>query len=287
MSAACSSACGRSSVGSERGFPKPEAAGSIPAAHSRFEYRGLGKRFNPLGLGPRESRFKSEVPDQFLWGSQVVRRLAVNQFMRRFESCPHSQNAGVAFWLRAPLLQRGAVEFDPLPRHQHSEVTARLWPRGFRHRSSKAIHAGSSPARRSMPRSFSGRTKVFEAFYVGSIPALGAKLVLAWCTVHRRTYKPLRSRSEHGLGSTPSASTMRSKLMRMSSRFLIVRQLVRFQPDAPNLWNCGRMVRRSTFNRGGESSILSSSTNCRRRLVVGIADLQSADGSSILLAGTN
>jgi hypothetical protein len=78
--------------------------------------------------------------------------------------------------LRAPLLQRGAVEFDPLPRYP---MIARLWPRGFRHRSSKAIHAGSSPARRSMPRSFSGRTKVFEAFYVGSIPALGAKLVLA------------------------------------------------------------------------------------------------------------
>jgi hypothetical protein len=36
-----------------------------------------------------------------------------------------------------------------------------------------------------MPRSFSGRTKVFEAFYVSSIPALGAKLLLAWCTVHR------------------------------------------------------------------------------------------------------
>ena len=140
-------------------------------------------------------------------------------------------------------------------------MTARLWPRGFRHRSSKAIHAGSSPARRSMPRSFNGRTKVFGAFYVGSIPALGAKIVLAWCTVHRRTYKPLRSRSEHGLGSTPSASTMRSKLMRMSRRFLIVRQLVRFQPDAPSFWNCGRMVRRSTFNRDGESSILSSSTN--------------------------
>src|ERR1700685_1526642 len=118
--------------------------------------------------------------------------------MRRFESCPHSQNAGVAFWLRAPLLQRGAVEFDPLPRHQRPEVTARLWPRGFRHRSSKAIHAGSSPARRFTPRSFSGRTKVFEAFYVGSIPALGAKLVLAWCTVHQRTYKPLRSRLERG-----------------------------------------------------------------------------------------
>ena len=101
-----------------------------------FDTRGLGKRINPLGLGPRESRFKSEVPDQVLWGSQVVRRLAVNQFMRRFESCPHSQYAGVAFWLRAPLLQRGAVEFDPLPRYQHFEVTARLWPRGFRHRSS-------------------------------------------------------------------------------------------------------------------------------------------------------
>jgi hypothetical protein len=51
---------------------------------------------------------------------------------------------------------------------------------------------------------------------------------LAWCTMHRRIYKPLRSRSEHGLGSTPSASTMRSKLIRMSSRFLIGRQLVRF-----------------------------------------------------------
>jgi hypothetical protein len=105
-----------------------------------FDIRGLGKRINPLGLGPRESRFKSEVPDQVLWGSQVVRRLAVNQFMRRFESCPHSQYAGVAFWLRAPLLQRGAVEFDPLPRYQHFELTTRLWPRGFRHRSSKAIH---------------------------------------------------------------------------------------------------------------------------------------------------
>jgi hypothetical protein len=87
------------------------------------------------------------------------------------------------------------------------------------------------------------------------------RFVLVWCTVHRRIYKPLRSRLEHGLGSTPSASTMRSKLMRMSSRFLIGRQLVRFQPDAPNLRNCGRMVRRSTFNRDGESSILSSSTN--------------------------
>src|ERR1700719_2689684 len=142
-----------------------------------FDIRGLGKRINPLGLGPRESRFKSEVPDQFLWGSQAVRQLAVTQFIRRFESCPHSQNAGVAFWLRAPLLQRGAVEFDPLPRHQEFRSDfARLWPSGFRHRSSKAVHAGSSPARRSMPRSFNGRTKVFEAFYVGSIPALGAKV---------------------------------------------------------------------------------------------------------------
>ena len=85
-----------------------------------------------------------------------------------------------------------------------------------------------------MPRSFNGRTKVFEAFYVGSIPALGAKVV--------------------------PAPRVRSSF-RMSRRFLIVRQLVRFQPDAPIFWNCGRMVRRSTFNRDGESSILSSSTN--------------------------
>ena len=44
--------------------------------------------------------------------------------------------------------------------------------------------------------------------------------------------KPFRSRLEHGLGSTPSASTMRSKLIRMSSRLLIGRRLVRYQPDA-------------------------------------------------------
>ncbi len=56
-----------------------------------YSDRLLGKRINPLGLGPRESRFKSEVPDQFLWGSQAVRQLAVNQLTRRFESCPHSQ----------------------------------------------------------------------------------------------------------------------------------------------------------------------------------------------------
>ena len=156
------------------GFRSPRPLVRFQPLTPDFEFRGLGKRINPPGLGPGESRFKSEVPDQFLWGSQVVRQLAVNQLMRRFESCPHSQkNAGVAFWSRAPLLQRGAVEFDPLPRYQ---MTVRLWPRGFRHRSSKAIHAGSSPARRSTPRSFSGRTKVFEAFYVGSIPALGAKV---------------------------------------------------------------------------------------------------------------
>src|SRR5262249_46791845 len=65
----------------------------------------------------------------------------------------------------------------------------------------------------------------------------------------------------------PAPAPMRSKLIRMSSRFLIGRQLVRFQPDAPNSRNCGRMVRRSTFNRGGESSILSSSTNDYERRV--------------------
>ena len=71
---------------------------------------------------------------------------------------------------------RGEERVDPLPRYQNFAVIARLWPSGFRHRSSKAVHAGSSPARRSMPRSFNGRTKVFGAFYVGSIPALGARL---------------------------------------------------------------------------------------------------------------
>ena len=154
------------------GFRSPRPLVRFQPLTPDFEFRGLGKRINPLGLGPRESRFKSEVPDQFLWGSQVARRLTVNQLMRRFESCPHSQKCRGRLLVEAPLLQRGAVEFDPLPRYQ---MNVRLWPRGFRHRSSKAIHAGSSPARRSTPRSFNGRTKVFEAFYVGSIPALGAR----------------------------------------------------------------------------------------------------------------
>src|SRR5215469_37980 len=155
------------------GFRSPRPLVRFQPLTPDFQFRGLGKRINPLGLGPRESRFESEVPDQFLWGSQVVRQLAVTQFIAGSNPAPTAKNAGVAFWSRALLLQRGAVEFDPLPRYQ---VTARLWPRGFRHRSSKAIHAGSSPARRSKPRSFNGRTKVFEAFYVGSIPALGTKL---------------------------------------------------------------------------------------------------------------
>ena len=79
--------------------------GPLPlvAAQNRiFHFRGLGKRINPLGLGPRDSRFESEVPDQVLWGSQVARRLAVTQFMRRFESCPHSQQCRGRFLVESP-----------------------------------------------------------------------------------------------------------------------------------------------------------------------------------------
>ena len=158
----------------------------------------------------------------------MVRQLVVTQCTAGSSPAPTAnislKYAGVAFWLRAPLLQRGAVEFDPLPRYHFA---SRLWPSGFRLRSSKKKCAKRSAARIvlalewcaphplperytlvrtqpgvSMPRSFNGRTKVFEAFYVGSIPALGAKVLLAWCTVHRRIYKLLRSRLEHGLGST-------------------------------------------------------------------------------------
>ena len=135
--------------------------------------------------------------------------------------------------------------------------------------------SGSSPARRSMPRSFNGRTKVFEAFYVWFDSSPRRQIVLAWCTVHRRTYKPLRSRSEHGLGSTPSASTNAFEAhedeqalhpllgaQRQRASCAPDRQAVGSIPTGrTKFWNCGRMVRRSTFNRDGESSILSSSTN--------------------------
>jgi hypothetical protein len=52
-----------------------------------------------------------------------------------------------------------------------------------------------------MPRSFSGRTKVFEAFYVGSIPALGAKLAVEAHEVELRTLNPKAA------GSIPAGRT--------------------------------------------------------------------------------
>lgn len=106
------------------GFRSPRPLVRFQPLTPDFQFRGLGKRINPLGLGPRESRFESEVPDQFLWGSQAVTQMAVNQLMRRFEPCPHSQERRDAFWSRAPLLQRGAVEFDPLPRYQKNFASA-------------------------------------------------------------------------------------------------------------------------------------------------------------------
>ena len=62
-----------------------------------------------------------------MWGSQAVRRLAVNQFIAGSNPAPTANNAGVALWSRAPLLQRGAVEFDPLPRY-HAPVAE--WMQG-------------------------------------------------------------------------------------------------------------------------------------------------------------
>src|SRR5437879_9141425 len=105
-----------------------------------------------------------------------------------------------------------------------------------------------------------------------------------------RQSDPRCSRSEHELGSTLSATIMRSKLMRMSRRFLFVRQLVRFQPDAPNSgtvaeWRGARLL--IEMARVRFSPVPPTKTVCRRRLAARMADLQSADGSSILLAGTN
>jgi hypothetical protein len=116
------------------GFRSPRPLVRFQPLTPDLKFRGLGKRINPLGLGPRESRFKSEVPDQFLWGSQVVRQLAVNQLMRRFESCPHSQKR------RGRLLVEGPSPTKRCSRVRSStpvpDKTTRLWPSGFRHRSS-------------------------------------------------------------------------------------------------------------------------------------------------------
>jgi hypothetical protein len=50
------------------GFRSPRPLVRFQPLTPDFAFRGLGKRINPLGLGPRESRFESEVPDQFLVG---------------------------------------------------------------------------------------------------------------------------------------------------------------------------------------------------------------------------
>src|SRR5215467_15566748 len=55
-------------------------------------------------------------------------------------------------------------------------------------------------------RSMEGRRSLKPSTLVRFQPSV-PNSVLAWCTVHRRIYKPLRSRLEHRLGSTPSAST--------------------------------------------------------------------------------
>src|SRR5262249_43334249 len=128
----------------------------------------------------------SEVPDQFLWGSQVVRQLAVNQLTRRFESCPHSHLCRGRPLVEGPsptkrcsrVRSSTPVPNDCAPVAEGIEASLFYCLKAHNGTSvlrAKAIHAGSIPARRSMPRSFNGRTKVFEAFYVGSIPALGTK----------------------------------------------------------------------------------------------------------------
>ena len=80
------------------GFRSPRPLVRFQPLTPDFDIRGLGKRINPLGLGPRESRLESEVPDQFLWGSQAVRQLAVNQLIACSNPVPTARNAGVAFW---------------------------------------------------------------------------------------------------------------------------------------------------------------------------------------------
>src|SRR5258708_12988713 len=110
-----------------------------------FDIRGLGKRINPLGLGPRESRFEFEVPDQFLWGSQAVRRLAVNQFIRRFESCPHSHLCRGRFLVESPSPTKRCTRVRSSTPAPTFELTTRLCPRRFPHRPSIAIHPHSIP----------------------------------------------------------------------------------------------------------------------------------------------
>jgi hypothetical protein len=78
--------------------------------------------------------------------------------------------------------------------------------------------------------------------------------------VHCETYKLVRSRLGHRLGSIPSAGTMRLKLMRMSRRLLTVRQLVRFQPAAPRFAPEAHQDEHSAFNRVVVSSSLTGRT---------------------------
>jgi hypothetical protein len=181
----------------------------------------------------------------FLWGSQVVRQLTVNQLMRRFKSCPHSQARVTQSGQSAsPTKRKPVVQIHP----RVPEIAKRICVCG-RGDSGIALLKRDTlvriqPGVPCRGRSMEGRRSLKPSTLVRFQPSV-PYIVLAWCRVHRRIYKPLRSRLEPGLGSTPSASTMRSKLMRMSRRFLPVRQLVRFQPDAANfseLWPNGEAL---------------------------------------------
>ena len=112
--------------------------------------------------------------------------------MRRFESCPHSQDAGVAFWLRAPVLQTGAVEFDPLPRYQDFARIAfcSLNP-AVRYGSDKAGQVGSTPAASTRMKCACGRADLCIPFLPGTTgvrilpgaPARGRSMAGRWILV--------------------------------------------------------------------------------------------------------
>lgn len=126
--------------------------------------------------------FKSRLPDQFLLaGSKVAMRSAVNGETRRFESYPASQiHAGDVRWSRTPLLQRGSVEFDSLPRYHFHARLIRMSARMISERYGVRISERGPIAPlvyRMVPRS-SKAEKVVQLHRGAPIP-LGGRLVVS------------------------------------------------------------------------------------------------------------
>src|SRR5580704_7754003 len=83
-----------------------------------LNFRGLGNGLTRLAWDQENLGSNPRSPTSFCGVAKWQGNWLLTSLCAGSNPAPTAKNAGVAFWLRAPLLQRDAVEFDPLPRYQ-------------------------------------------------------------------------------------------------------------------------------------------------------------------------